>query len=111
RTRACCRRHSSPRALEASPGLWRMAGRMTADDPRPLAGLVIVDLTRILAGPFCTLVLGNLGARVIKVERPDGGDGARSVGPFVGGKSLYFASPNHGKESIAVGLKRAADRA
>src|SRR5437868_9194179 len=84
---------------------------MTADDPRPLAGLVVVDLTRILAGPFCTLVLGNLGARVIKVERPGSGDDARSVGPFVGGKSLYFASLNHGKESIALDLKRDADRA
>ncbi len=82
-----------------------------ASDPRPLAGLVVVDLTRILAGPFCTLVLRNLGARVIKVERPDGGDDARTIGPLVNGRSLYFASLNHGKESIALDLKHDADRA
>src|SRR5689334_14073523 len=81
-----------------------------ASDPRPLAGLVVVDLTRILAGPFCTLVLANLGARVIKVERPDGGDDARTIGPLMNGRSLYFASLNHGKESIALDLKRDADR-
>jgi CoA:oxalate CoA-transferase len=84
---------------------------VTAADPRPLAGTTVIDLTRILAGPFCTLVLANLGATVIKVERPDGGDDARSIGPFVGGKSLYFAALNHGKESIALDLKRDPDRA
>jgi CoA:oxalate CoA-transferase len=80
-------------------------------DPRPLAGLVVVDLTRILAGPYCTLVLANLGARVVKVERPGTGDDARWIGPFVGGRSLYFAALNHGKESIALDLKRDEDRA
>jgi CoA:oxalate CoA-transferase len=84
---------------------------MRAPDPRPLAGITVVDLTRILAGPFCTLALANLGARVIKVERPRGGDDARGIGPFVGGKSLYFSALNHGKESIALDLRRAADRA
>jgi CoA:oxalate CoA-transferase len=79
-------------------------------DPRPLAGVTVIDLTRVLAGPFCTLVLSNLGARVIKVERPDRGDDARTIGPFVGGKSLYFSSLNYGKESIALDLKTAADR-
>jgi CoA:oxalate CoA-transferase len=72
--------------------------------------MVVIDLTRVLAGPYCTLVLSNLGARVIKVERPPGGDDARGIGPFVGGKSLYFAALNHGKESIALDLKRAEDR-
>jgi CoA:oxalate CoA-transferase len=84
---------------------------MSASDPRPLAGTVVIDLTRVLAGPYCTLVLSNLGARVIKVERPPGGDEARWIGPFVGGKSLYFSALNHGKESIALDLKRADDRA
>ncbi|HLK13048.1 MAG TPA: CaiB/BaiF CoA-transferase family protein [Candidatus Binatia bacterium] len=83
---------------------------MTAD-PRPLAGVVVVDLTRVLAGPYCTLVLANLGARVIKVERPPAGDDARGIGPFVGGKSLYFAALNHGKESIALDLGERDDRA
>jgi len=84
---------------------------MSASDPRPLAGTVVIDLTRVLAGPYCTLVLSNLGARIIKVERPPGGDEARWIGPFIGGKSLYFSALNHGKESIALDLKRADDRA
>ena len=84
---------------------------MSAPDPRPLAGITVVDLTRILAGPYCTLVLANLGARVIKVEQPGFGDFARGIGPFVGGKSLYFAALNYDKESIALDLKREADRA
>jgi len=83
---------------------------MPTPDPRPLAGVVVVDLTRVLAGPYCTLVLANLGARVVKVERPDGGDDARHIGPFVNGTSLYFAALNHSKESIALDLKREADR-
>ena len=84
---------------------------MSDADPRPLAGITVVDLTRILAGPYCTLVLANLGARVIKVEQPGFGDFARGIGPFVGGKSLYFAALNYDKESIALDLKREADRA
>jgi CoA:oxalate CoA-transferase len=80
-------------------------------DPRPLAGITVVDMTRILAGPYCTLVLANLGARVIKVERPPDGDDARGIGPFVAGKSLYFSALNHGKESIALDLHDDADRA
>jgi CoA:oxalate CoA-transferase len=83
----------------------------TSPDPRPLAGITVIDLTRVLAGPFCTLLLANLGARVIKVERPPAGDDARAIGPFVGGKSLYFSALNYGKESIALDLKRDADRA
>ena len=84
---------------------------MSAADPRPLAGITVVDLTRILAGPYCTLVLANLGARVIKVEQPGPGDFARGIGPFVNGKSLYFAALNYDKESIALDLKRDDDRA
>jgi CoA:oxalate CoA-transferase len=84
---------------------------MSPADPRPLAGITVIDLSRVLAGPYCTLVLANLGARVIKVERPRTGDDVRAVGPFVGGKSLYFSALNYGKESIALDLKRAEDRA
>jgi CoA:oxalate CoA-transferase len=85
----------------------------TEPTPRggPLSGLVVVDLTRVLAGPYATMVLADLGARVIKVETPAGGDDARSFGPFVGGKSGYFMSINRGKQSIALNLKDDADRA
>src|SRR5204862_7429185 len=76
----------------------------------PLSGITIVDLSRILAGPYCTLLLAELGARVIKVEVPKTGDDARQYGPFKGGKSTYFASVNRGKESIALDLTAAADR-
>src|ERR1700722_19798864 len=78
--------------------------------PGPLSGLTIVDLSRILAGPYCTLLLAELGARVIKVEAPGGGDDARQYGPFTNGKSTYFASVNRGKESIALDLKAPGDR-
>jgi CoA:oxalate CoA-transferase len=76
----------------------------------PLSGITIVDLSRILAGPYCTLLLAELGARVIKVEAPKTGDDARQYGPFTNGKSTYFASVNRGKESIALDLKAAGDR-
>ena len=76
----------------------------------PLSGITIVDLSRILAGPYCTLLLAELGARVIKVEVPGTGDDARQYGPFKEGKSTYFASVNRGKESIALDLKAPADR-
>jgi CoA:oxalate CoA-transferase len=78
--------------------------------PGPLAGVVILDLSRILAGPYCSLLLNELGARVIKVE-PPGGDDARAYGPFKDGESLYFAAINRGKESIQLDLKQAGDKA
>ncbi|MBM3537060.1 MAG: CoA transferase [Alphaproteobacteria bacterium] len=77
----------------------------------PLSGVTIVDLSRILAGPYCTLLLAELGARVIKVETPGTGDDARHYGPFLKGKSAYFMSVNRGKESIALNLKDKGDRA
>ena len=76
----------------------------------PLSGITIVDLSRILAGPYCTLLMAELGARVIKVEAPKTGDDARQYGPFKNGKSTYFASVNRGKESIVLNLKAAGDR-
>jgi CoA:oxalate CoA-transferase len=76
----------------------------------PLSGTTIIDLTRVLAGPYCTMVLADLGARVIKVETPGSGDDARAIGPFVEGESAYFASVNRGKQSIALDLKAEADR-
>jgi CoA:oxalate CoA-transferase len=77
----------------------------------PLAGITVVDLTRVLAGPYCTMVLSDLGARVIKVEAPGRGDDARHFGPFINGRSAYFMSLNRGKESIALDLKDDGDRA
>ena len=80
------------------------------DATGPLSGVTVVDLTRVLAGPYCTMVLADLGARVIKVEVPGTGDDSRQFGPFIGGKSAYFMSLNRGKESIALDLKAAGDR-
>ena len=77
----------------------------------PLSGVTVVDLTRVLAGPYCTLLLGDLGARVIKVEHPEGGDLARTLGPWVNGKSAYMMSVNRGKQSIALDLKNESDLA
>ena len=77
----------------------------------PLAGILVVDLTRVLAGPYCTMVLSDLGARVVKVEQPGRGDDSRAYGPFIAGQSGYFAAMNRGKESIALDLKAPADRA
>ena len=76
----------------------------------PLSGITVVDLSRILAGPYCTFLMTELGARVIKVEAPGKGDDAREYGPFVKGRSTYFASINRGKESIALDLKAPADK-
>lgn len=79
--------------------------------PGPFNGVTVIDLTRVLAGPFSTMILSDLGARVIKVETPGTGDDAREYGPFVNGKSTYFVSVNRGKESIALNLKDETDRA
>ena len=76
----------------------------------PLSGITVVDLSRILAGPYCTMLMAELGARVIKVEPPKTGDDARAYGPFVKSHSAYFASINRGKESIALDLKADGDR-
>lgn len=82
-----------------------MSPREPAPGHRPLDGVRVVDLSRVLAGPFCTLLLSQLGARVTKVESPRGGDDGRAIGPFKNGKSLYFSSVNWDKESIALDLK------
>ncbi|KAH0627168.1 hypothetical protein JD844_002618 [Phrynosoma platyrhinos] len=73
---------------------------------KPLEGVRILDLTRVLAGPFATMNLGDLGGEVIKVEKPGTGDDTRSWGPpFLGNESIYFLSVNRNKKSIAVDLK------
>ncbi len=83
---------------------------MTDAASGPLSGITVVDMTRVLAGPYCTMVLSDLGARIIKVE-PPGGDDARAYGPWVDGRSAYFMSLNRGKESIVLDLKDAGDKA
>jgi crotonobetainyl-CoA:carnitine CoA-transferase CaiB-like acyl-CoA transferase len=71
-----------------------------------LAGIRVLDLTRVLAGPYCTMFLGDLGAEVVKVEQPGVGDDTRGWGPpFAGGESAYFLSVNRNKKSLTVDLK------
>ena len=76
----------------------------------PLSGLLVLDLTRVLVGPYCTMILSDLGARVIKVEAPGVGDDSRGFGPFIEDQSAYFMSLNRNKESIALNLKIDEDK-
>src|SRR5919106_3376551 len=79
---------------------------MSDPNPGPLNGVRILDLTRVLAGPYCTMFLGDLGAEVVKVEQPGIGDDTRGWGPpFTGGESAYFLCINRNKKSITVDLK------
>lgn len=72
----------------------------------PLRGVRVLDLSRVLAGPYCAMMLADLGADVIKVERPDGGDITRAWGPpWAGGEATYYMSANRGKRSIAIDLR------
>ncbi|XP_064299926.1 succinate--hydroxymethylglutarate CoA-transferase isoform X3 [Phalacrocorax carbo] len=98
-------------AASASPGNGggvRSGGAPPAgaSNIKPLDGVKILDLTRVLAGPFATMNLGDLGAEVIKVERPGAGDDTRAWGPpFAGTESVYFLSVNRNKKSIAINMK------
>lgn len=75
---------------------------------KPLEGIRVLDLSRVVSGPFCSMLLGDLGAEVIKIEEPSSGDDSRAFGPpFVGGESAYFLSVNRNKRSIAINLKTA----
>jgi glutaryl-CoA transferase len=86
-----------------------MLGRMA--DQSPLTGLTVVDLTRVLSGPYCTMFLGDMGARVIKVEQPGRGDDTRAWGPpFVKGESAYFLGTNRNKESVTLDFKEPRGR-
>ena len=77
----------------------------------PLRGVKILDLSMVVAGPFCTMMLGDLGADVVKVERPGDGDQARGWGPpFLEGESAYFLSVNRNKRSITLDLRSEAGR-
>jgi len=79
------------------------------DNKSPLTGINILDLTNVLSGPFATLILAELGANVIKVEKP-AGDDSRRFGPFINGRSAYFISLNRGKKSIVLNLKNKKDK-
>src|SRR5215475_5648239 len=78
----------------------------------PLEGILVADFSRVLAGPLAAMLLGDLGADVIKVERPDGGDDTRAWGPpWRDGESTYYLTLNRNKRSIALNLTDADDRA
>jgi len=77
----------------------------------PLEGLTVLDFTRVLSGPYCTMLLADMGARVIKLEHPGRGDDTRAWGPpFVQGESAYFLSINRNKESLTLDLKNPSAR-
>ena len=77
----------------------------------PLAGITVLDFTRVLSGPYCTMLLADMGARVIKIEQPGKGDDTRAWGPpFIGNESAYFLSVNRNKESLTLDLKAPAAR-
>ena len=71
----------------------------------PLEGVRVLDLTRVLAGPFCCMLLGDMGAEVVKVERTERGDDVRSLEPQVGGESLYFLVMNRNKLGITINFR------
>lgn len=78
---------------------------------KPLERLRVLDLSRVLAGPYCTMILADLGAEVIKIEPPGEGDDSRAFAPFIGNESAYFMSLNRGKKSIVLNLKNEKDKA
>src|SRR5579883_3678585 len=112
-----CRRQGLPRRPRAVGRCRRRSASMPPlPTSGPLAGLTVLDLTWVLSGPYCAMTLADLGADVIKVERPPYGDIARTTGPFLhadgaaadGGpleESAYFYSINRGKRSIALDLR------
>ena len=78
---------------------------MSSNHAMALEGVVVLDCTQVMAGPFCTLLLADMGADVIKIERPDGGDDTRKMGPYVNGWAAPFLAINRNKRSVALDLK------
>ena len=84
---------------------------MSNDPTGPLTGTTVLDLTRVLSGPYCTMMLADMGARVVKIEQPGRGDDTRGWGPpFEKGESSYFMSVNRNKESLTLNLKHPEGR-
>src|SRR5438552_4831237 len=114
RPRTHCSRTSS-RCQTASTPLfpWNQSIDPGTDStmPAPLSGLTILDLSRVLSGPYCTMLAADMGARVIKIEHPIRGDDTRAWGPpFIEGESSYYLSINRNKESVAIDFKTDAGR-
>lgn len=84
--------------------------RIGGDSMQTFEGIRVLDLSRVLAGPYCTMLLADMGAEVIKVEKPETGDDSRSFSPFIGDESAYFMSLNRGKKSIDLDLKKHKDK-
>lgn len=83
-----------------------------SDDKSPLSGIRVIDLTRVVAGPYCTMLLGDLGAEILKIEEPNVGDQTRQWGPFFGKTkkaTAYFVSLNRNKKSMCINLKKGKD--
>ena len=78
--------------------------------PGPLEETTVLDLTHVLAGPFASMILADLGARVVKIEQPGRGDGARLTGPFIDGESSYFMSINRGKLGVSLDLSKTSGK-
>jgi crotonobetainyl-CoA:carnitine CoA-transferase CaiB-like acyl-CoA transferase len=97
----------SPQAANAA----RAPQETSAPVPGPLSGLLVADFSRVLAGPYCTMILGDLGAEIIKVEGPGGDDTRHWMPPVRQGVSTYYLSINRNKRSIKLNLKDEADRA
>src|SRR5260370_35593041 len=89
----------------SAPSESRCCGESAPGHSGPLAGLRVIDCTHMLAGPYCTWVLGGLGADVIKVEKPARGDFTRGVAPFLDGQRIYFMSVNRNKRGVTLDLK------
>jgi crotonobetainyl-CoA:carnitine CoA-transferase CaiB-like acyl-CoA transferase len=98
---------ASPEEAAPAPAGPRQAARK----PGPLAGLLVADFSRVLAGPYCTMILGDLGAEIIKVEGPGGDDTRHWMPPVRNGESTYYLSINRNKRSVRLNLRDEADRA
>src|SRR6185436_10515654 len=92
------------------PGRSLLSVRYTGS-MAPLDGLRVIDLTRVVAGPFCTMMLGDMGAEVLKIEEPAHGDESRAWAPLVHGTGSFFLALNRSKKSVALDLKSAGGAA